>query len=123
MDITIHEINGDTSSLLGTLDGSKVYYTVQGALSKYEDRFQSGADGGVTAKSGLPPELNLLAKYLTLGYLVEGCNLDTDKFKELANKLGDTKEEVEVILIWLALKLDDEHGELFEIYDCIEDIN
>lgn len=84
-----HEDFMDLSVIHTKTTTSKVYYAYQEALEPHRDKFITAEDGGVTAKSTLPPELNELAKMLAVKFQCRYYNdLDSDRFSYLINKLG-----------------------------------
>lgn len=67
MNVEIVEgINGDLSSLLNTVDGSKVYYAYEGVLEKYKEKFEGYREG----QNKLPDSLKNIALELTYSTLV-----------------------------------------------------
>lgn len=57
--------------LLNTIEGSKVYYALQGALEPYAKNFRGTAEDDTRASSTLPPEFNELCRGLAIVHLVE----------------------------------------------------
>lgn len=62
---------------------SKIYYRFQEFLSKLPHNFEGTEDGGVTAKSTLPPKLNEFARVLTACYLCEELPVDSGYYLDL----------------------------------------
>lgn len=87
----IEGIGENLSSLLNTVDGSKVYYAYEGVLEKYKEKFWGYQEG----QNKLPDSLKKIALELTYSTLVN-------------------TEDTLVLWIGLGDILDSISGELFE---------
>lgn len=71
MNVKIVEgIDENLSSLLNTVDGSKVYYAYEGVLEKYKEKFEGYQEG----QNKLPDSLKKLALELTYSTLIDTEN-------------------------------------------------
>lgn len=86
MNVEIVEgINENLSSLLNTVDGSKVYYAYEGVLEEYKEKFEGYQEG----QNKLPDSLKKIALELTYNTLV-----DTENSLELWVQSGYTLESI-----------------------------
>lgn len=68
MNVKIVEgIDENLSSLLNTVDGSKVYYAYEGLLEKYKEKFEGYQEG----QNKLPDSLKNIALELTYSTLID----------------------------------------------------
>lgn len=113
MNVEIVEgINGDLSSLLNTVDGSKVYYAYEGVLEKYKEKFEDYQEG----QNKLPDRLKKVALELTYSTLV-----NNQEAFNLWLRLGTQ-------INWVSLKLfrelieDNSLEEYFNKYNNIKEV-
>lgn len=116
MNVEIVEgIDENLSSLLNTVDGSKVYYAYEGVLEKYKEKFEGYQEG----QNKLPDSLKKMALELTYSTL-----LDTEDTLVLWIQLGRILDSISRELFEAVIDEADVLGiqEYFNKYNNIKEV-